>query len=202
MNRFIIAEPELCNECETCMEACSRAHKVAGLQSHPRLAIVKNGSDSAPVLCHHCEGAPCIKVCPVNAITQGNDAVVIDEVTCIGCKLCSIACPFGAITPSGTSVRGVASPAYLLEYVDPSEKPSADLAPALAWEKGVRNVAVKCDLCDFLESGPECVRVCPNKALTLVDSDALLRSQAEKHESGVAAGKTLSLLSPITKREK
>ncbi|MDR1311502.1 MAG: 4Fe-4S dicluster domain-containing protein [Burkholderiaceae bacterium] len=180
VSRFIAAEPKRCGGCGICARACSRAHKAAGLQSHPRLAVIRDRSLSAPVLCHHCEAAPCAKVCPVNAISQSDGAVVLDEVMCIGCKLCAIACPFGAITLSGTGLRGVASPSYHLEYVDPSDKRTVDLDPILDWGKGVRRVAVKCDLCDFHDSGPECVRACPRKALFLVDSDALLHSRAAK----------------------
>jgi Fe-S-cluster-containing hydrogenase component 2 len=39
----------------------------------------------------------------------------------------------------------------------------------LNWNIGQKTVAVKCDLCNFSEDGPACVRVCPHKALSLID---------------------------------
>jgi hydrogenase-4 component A len=167
MNRFVIAETNRCIGCNTCMAACSLVHKAQGLQALPRLAVTRTGEGTAPILCRHCEDAPCARVCPVGAITCKEDSVVLNETTCIGCKLCAVACPFGAITPSGTGTAGVAG-----TIANPPSQ-SATLDPILRWEPGVRTIAVKCDLCAFRESGPECVRVCPTKAMYVVNDDEL-----------------------------
>lgn len=156
MKRFVLADPKRCIGCNTCAAACSMTHKAVGLQAHPRLAVTRTAQGTAPILCRHCEDAPCAAVCPVNAITRTADAVQLNETLCIGCKLCAIACPFGAITPSGTKPGDAAC------YSPPS------LSPLLAWDIGVRSVAVKCDLCDFREAGPACVEVCPTKAMFVV----------------------------------
>lgn len=193
MNRFVIAEPKLCIGCNTCMAACTLVHKAEGLQSHPRLTVVRSGSSTAPVQCRNCEDAPCIKVCPVNAIVQGESAVELNEVTCVGCKLCAIACPFGAITPSGTSSLGVATLYNQLDYAQQEANSIGD--PMISWSSGVRSVAVKCDLCDFSETGPECVRVCPTKALFLVDESAMSESNDAKRKAAVIAdGSSLSFV--------
>ena len=49
MNRFVIADPHLCIGCNTCMAACSETHKQQGLQTHPRLNVVKIGELTAPI---------------------------------------------------------------------------------------------------------------------------------------------------------
>jgi tetrathionate reductase subunit B len=52
-----------------------------------------------PILCMHCEKAPCITACSItNCIYKTNDGVVIiDPSKCNGCKSCIDACPYGAI---------------------------------------------------------------------------------------------------------
>ena len=51
-----------------------------------------------PKSCLHCDDAPCVTVCPTGAsYKRGEDGIVlVDESMCIGCKLCSWACPYGA----------------------------------------------------------------------------------------------------------
>lgn len=170
MNRFVIAEPGRCIGCNTCMAACSSVHETAGRQKAPRLTVTKTEEATAPILCRHCDDAPCARVCPVAAITLEGEAVVLDEKRCIGCKMCALACPFGAISPGGTSMSGVAG------VVVPQARRPAGLDPILAWDIGVKTVAVKCDLCDFLPTGPACVRVCPTDALWSVADGVLARS--------------------------
>jgi Fe-S-cluster-containing dehydrogenase component len=60
-----------------------------------------------PRSCLHCEDALCVTVCPTGAsYKRAEDGIVlVDEDQCIGCKLCSWACPYGAREYS--EVRGV-----------------------------------------------------------------------------------------------
>jgi len=46
--------------------------------------------------CMHCEDPPCVKVCPVEATYQDNEGIVRQNYTrCIGCRFCTVACPYG-----------------------------------------------------------------------------------------------------------
>jgi len=51
-----------------------------------------------PRSCLHCDNALCVTVCPTGASYKREEdgIVLVDEDKCIGCKLCSWACPYGA----------------------------------------------------------------------------------------------------------
>jgi len=52
----------------------------------------------AAVHCKQCENPSCMAACPVGAIHKRDDKLIfIDENSCIGCRECVLACPFGAV---------------------------------------------------------------------------------------------------------
>jgi len=207
MNRFVIAEPKLCIGCYTCEAACVSVHQEVGLQAHPRLVVTQTPQGTMPVQCRHCEDAPCAKVCPVGAITEADGMIQLNESTCIGCKMCALACPFGAIEPHGSSPlsQQMAFESYIPTagaVLSEPLAPGANLAPLsslLDWSAGVRTVAVKCDLCYFREDGPKCIQVCPTKALRIVDTETLSASISAKRRETTA--KTSQVLSGASRAE-
>jgi molybdopterin-containing oxidoreductase family iron-sulfur binding subunit len=48
-----------------------------------------------PRPCQHCENPPCTYVCPVRATYKNEEGiVVVDYTRCIGCRMCTVACPY------------------------------------------------------------------------------------------------------------
>ncbi len=46
--------------------------------------------------CMHCENPPCTKVCPVQATYRDAEGLVRQDYNrCIGCRFCTVACPYG-----------------------------------------------------------------------------------------------------------
>ena len=93
-----------------------------------------------PRSCLHCETPACVTVCPTGAsYKRAEDGIVlVDEDKCIGCKLCSWACPYGAREYS--EVEGVMKKCTLC--VD----------------------RIYNDKLDEADRQPACVQACPTKA--------------------------------------
>ena len=98
--------PEKCIGCKSCELACSLVSKGEMNPSKSRITVISfiEGKYSLPfnipLTCKQCKDAPCLRLCPVGAISLSKDkmkAVVINHEACIGCGQCVTACPFGAI---------------------------------------------------------------------------------------------------------
>jgi carbon-monoxide dehydrogenase iron sulfur subunit len=104
----IFVKLDKCMGCQTCRLACSVEHSAgknlyAALAERPlsksRVYVEWVGPDNKiPVLCRHCEDAPCMHACISGAITQDADGIVsTDDDKCIGCWTCVMVCPYGVI---------------------------------------------------------------------------------------------------------
>lgn len=149
---FVFADPNRCIGCKTCMVACIRSH--AGSEvTGSRLQLVSTMKVSAPIGCHHCVDAPCVKSCPTGCLYSDDSRVGIREGKCIGCQNCVLVCPFGAI-----SIRS---------------KQKIEVFKGLDFIVGNAPVVVKCDLCAGRDRGPACVEACPTGGLYLADDEFL-----------------------------
>jgi len=104
---------DLCTGCGACVVACRSENNVPvngrDEESHganlewmsllPRSKQADGHSDQPvellPVPCFHCDNPPCVKVCPVNATYQSEEGIVAQIWDrCIGCRYCTVACPY------------------------------------------------------------------------------------------------------------
>jgi Fe-S-cluster-containing dehydrogenase component len=84
-----------------------------------------------PRSCLHCETPACVTVCPTGAsFKRAEDGIVlVDDAKCIGCKLCSWACPYGAREYSETT--GTMKKCTLcVDRIHDPRLPEADRKPA------------------------------------------------------------------------
>ena len=92
-------------DCQACVSACDRenglpAEKTPTSAQWIRKIALKDarGRERAiPMMCQHCADPPCVDVCPTGASFKRADGIVlVDRHTCIGCRYCMMACPYGA----------------------------------------------------------------------------------------------------------
>lgn len=100
MNKRLLVQPGLCDGCGICELVCALQHTG---QWHPALSRIRIIEDrkyglQLPLFCAHCVSAPCVNACLMNVITKDKNSgwTVRNEMACIGCHACEIACPFGA----------------------------------------------------------------------------------------------------------
>ncbi len=100
-HQALVIHPDKCTGCRQCELACGWVQVGAFQPSKSviRVDIFDEQASFAPYTCTQCPEAWCMQVCPVHAIDVDpiTGAKVVIEESCVGCKLCVIACPFGTI---------------------------------------------------------------------------------------------------------
>ena len=108
----MVIDLDKCFACQSCTAACRMENNtpVAGPGQAPLgRAILWNEvlpfaegeypnivTTMIPRPCQHCDDPPCTKVCPVKATYKNEECIVlVDYDRCIGCRMCTVACPYG-----------------------------------------------------------------------------------------------------------
>jgi Fe-S-cluster-containing hydrogenase component 2 len=93
--------PDKCTGCMQCELACSwvQTGTFQPSRSVIRVNVFDEEASYAPFTCFQCDEAWCMNACPVNAIAidPATGAKVVLDSVCVGCHLCTIACPFGTV---------------------------------------------------------------------------------------------------------
>jgi Fe-S-cluster-containing dehydrogenase component/CRP-like cAMP-binding protein len=150
-NSILVIDLNTCTRCDDCVRGCAATH-----DGRPR--FVREGDKYQNLLitkaCYHCRDPLCLIGCPTGAIHRTNvgAVVAIDDRICIGCQACAKNCPYDAI-----------------QMHDTGDIWPDNMMPERLRGKE-RQLASKCDLCYTSETGPACVRSCPNGCAVRVGS--------------------------------
>jgi Fe-S-cluster-containing dehydrogenase component/formate-dependent nitrite reductase membrane component NrfD len=90
-----------CIGCHACTIACKSEHQIPIGVNRCWVKTVEKGVFPSterfffPVLCNQCDAAPCMRICPTNALFKRRDGIVdLHGDACIGCRACMVACPY------------------------------------------------------------------------------------------------------------
>ncbi|TXT59620.1 MAG: oxidoreductase, Fe-S subunit [Promethearchaeota archaeon] len=90
-----------CTGCYTCYVACKDWYDLsAGLDGFLKIKKIEKGTFPnlflayLPMMCNHCHDPPCIKACPVEALTkrEKDGIVIVDSEKCLGNEKCDTKC--------------------------------------------------------------------------------------------------------------
>ena len=107
MLKALQLEPEKCTGCLQCEMACSYEAEGIFNPSKSRIKVFTFHDEGrfVPYTCTQCAEAWCMHACPVDAITldAATGAKIVSADVCVGCKVCTIACPFGTVNYNADS---------------------------------------------------------------------------------------------------
>lgn len=159
----LVIDLKRCIGCNACTLACKQENGTPVEIHYARVITREVGTYPTtkrtflPVLCNHCQDAPCEKVCPTGATYFRPDGIVmVDHNKCIGCRACAVACPYmnrhfieRGMLQQGYG-NGKRSPFEIMKFAD--------------FDEGTMS---KCTLCAHrIDQGlePACVVTCPTGA--------------------------------------
>lgn len=104
MKYGFIIDNRKCIGCHACTTACKAEHEVPVGVNRTWVKEIEKGTfpDTRRMFsvmrCNHCTDAPCVSICPTEALFTRDDGIVdFDNDRCIGCKSCMQACPYDAL---------------------------------------------------------------------------------------------------------
>ncbi len=104
MKYGFVIDNRKCIGCHACTTACKSEHNVPIGVNRTWVKQVEKGEFPnsrrlfSVMRCNHCTDAPCVEICPTEALFVREDGIVdFDKDRCIGCKSCMQACPYDAL---------------------------------------------------------------------------------------------------------
>jgi len=101
MDKDLTITPERCVACRTCELACSLTKTGECNPREARIRVITFDEEGfyTPTVCFQCQEAWCAQTCPAAAITKNVEtgALEVDKDKCVGCRMCTMICPFGQV---------------------------------------------------------------------------------------------------------
>jgi Fe-S-cluster-containing dehydrogenase component/formate-dependent nitrite reductase membrane component NrfD len=104
MKYGFVIDNRKCIGCHVCTTACKSEHDVAIGVNRTWVKQVEKGEFPntrrlfSVMRCNHCTDAPCVEICPTEALFFREDGIVdFNNDRCIACKSCMQACPYDAL---------------------------------------------------------------------------------------------------------
>jgi len=105
LEKVIQVDIEKCIGCRSCEVACSLKNVGNSNPTRSKIRVIRyerrgEFHNYVPMICQQCSTPLCLEACPVNAIAKNTEtgAMVVSEQTCVGCKVCTVACPIGGVS--------------------------------------------------------------------------------------------------------
>jgi Fe-S-cluster-containing dehydrogenase component len=194
----MLVDIDKCIGCNLCMLACQIENNipVVGIENIKKnrdlyWIYIARAEDKVgrsyfiPVMCQHCENAPCESVCPVGATSHSSEG--INEMTynqCIGSRFCMVNCPY-----SVRKFNFIRPEKIHLNFIPEMMNPFVSVRP--------RGVSEKCTFCihrinfekrrsklfglpENLQIKTACEEVCPVGAIKFGKKENLLTNEANQ----------------------
>lgn len=104
MQLGFVIDHSKCIGCHACTIACKSENDVPLGSFRTWVKYTETGTfptakrSFAVLRCNQCVDPPCVEICPTVALTKGDNGIVdIDPKLCVGCKSCTMACPYDSI---------------------------------------------------------------------------------------------------------
>ncbi len=107
----IYADERFCIGCRLCEVHCFvshskskrivKAYRTERDTVQSRVKVEDSGIATFALQCRHCDDAPCLEACMTGAMRrdEATGAIICDEDKCVGCWMCVMVCPVGAVSP-------------------------------------------------------------------------------------------------------
>ncbi|MEK6564896.1 MAG: 4Fe-4S dicluster domain-containing protein [Candidatus Omnitrophota bacterium] len=106
-----------CTACKTCEIVCAIGHSpskdlyTAILEDNaalPSVRVYAGQDENYPMACRHCKDHPCVSACIASALRYDpKEGLLFDKEKCVGCWMCIMVCPYGAVRPDFRDSKSV-----------------------------------------------------------------------------------------------